>query len=574
MERTEVQKLIENPLNKAFISKAVSYEKRLRFHGDVSVEPHSISGACNEFLKFVQELLPKDKYSIFLHLFTFPVFTNEITQKAFNQLKKVWDGKNSFVQLDFSQIELEKSFLNYWEQLGGDAKWQKQAWERMISAINSVVVCDLPETPGKPEPYYYFLDISAVYDFKEKEGALEYLAFYRKPEELVIIDSLGYQVFQVKEGKIIQELVNNSHDLGYTPARFFWTDEISYTSKLKASPIAPQIGNLDWLLYYAVSKRQFENSSQWPITWAYAADCEYENNTLGESCEGGLLKDSTGNFKIDGNGKIQRCPACSDKKLTGPGSLIEVPIPGENQPNLTPPAGVVTTDVAALEYSKKQLQELENVFIKNVVGVSNDPLNNQAINEMQIESSYESRVSVLRSLKVNFELAQQFVLETLARLKYGNSFKGVVVNLGTDFYLFSKTELLKMYQGAKTAGVSDIILDNLFYQILEVEHKNNPIEFERALTLMHLEPFRHLTKTEVLNLYNQNAGLVDPDELAIKLNFPNFIDRFEREQTSVGQFGRQMDFDKKINSIKQTLISYVNRTNQGGGGSGSQNPNN
>lgn len=569
IERNKIQEIIDNPSKKWFISKAVHYEKRLRFHGDVSVEPLSVSGACNEFLKFVETILPRDKYTIFLNLFTFPVFTNEITQKAYSQLKKVWDGKNPFIQFDFSNLTLEKDFIQYWETLGGNDSWQTESWERMVSAINAISVVDLPtvQTGELPEPYYYFLDISQVLDFQEKNNEFEYLAYFKDAEKtkLVFIDSEAYRVFNVEKGKIISEEVNNPHDLGYCPARFFWSDEISYTSKLKGNPIASQLGNLDWILYYSISKRQSENSSQWPIYWAYEQQCEFRNEKTGMYCDGGIMRAATGDFQIDQNGKIQKCPACSDKRLTGPGSLIEIPVPSEDQPSLAPGVGVVNVDVAALEYSKKQLQELENNFIKNTVGVANDPLNDQAFNEMQIESSYESRLTILKELKRNFEKAQQFVLGTLARLRYGNRFKGVVCNLGTDFYLFSKSELLKMYQAAKTAGVSDIVLDNIFYQILEVEHKNNPIEFERALTLMQLEPFRHLSRAELINLHSSKPDFISEDEFLIKLNFSNFIDRFEREQMNVGQFGRLLEFDQKINLIKQTLISYARESKPGSG---------
>lgn len=559
----QIQEILENPSNDKFISSAISYEKRLRFHGDVSMEPSGVlGGAANEFFKYVQNILPRDKYAIFLSLFTFPVYTNELTQKVYSGLKKVFDGKNPFRQLDFSSPEIEKDFNDYWESLGGDDKWQTKSWEQMKSAPNSILVIDLDETPtSDPKPYYYFLDISKVFDFEKNDNnGFEYLAYFIDKEEtkFVFLDSFSYRVFQVKDKKIISLLTDNKHFLGYTPAVFFWTDELGLESHLKGQPVSVQLGNLNHILYYAISKRQSENQSQWPVYWGFAQDCDYKESGLGIYCDGGFIKRGD-DYLLTDAGAVKRCPICSDKRLTGPGSFVEVPLPEENQPGLTPPVGLVSVDVPGLEYSKKQLSELETSFVRNCIGVEGSTNGEQAFNELQIAASYENRVSILKDVKKNFEKAQEFLFRTMALLRYNPAqFRSVVVDLGTDFYLFNKVELLEMYGKAKTSGASDIVLDNIFYQILEVEHKNNPLEFERAITLMNLEPFRHQSKKEVFDLFKSSPELVPVEELSIKLNFSNFIDRFERENLPINQFGKNLEFFQKINIIKQTLINYGN----------------
>jgi len=47
------------------------------------------------------------------------------------------------------------------------------------------------------------------------------------------------------------------------------------------------------------------------------------------------------------------------------------------------------------------------------------------------------------------------------------------------------------------------------------------------------------------------------DEFVIKSRFSNFIARFERENTNIIDFGRDLDFDKKIDNITQILNSYI-----------------
>jgi hypothetical protein len=47
------------------------------------------------------------------------------------------------------------------------------------------------------------------------------------------------------------------------------------------------------------------------------------------------------------------------------------------------------------------------------------------------------------------------------------------------------------------------------------------------------------------------------NDFVIKSRFNNFIARFEREQTNVLDFGRDLDFDIKIDRINEILNSYI-----------------
>ena len=43
----------------------------------------------------------------------------------------------------------------------------------------------------------------------------------------------------------------------------------------------------------------------------------------------------------------------------------------------------------------------------------------------------------------------------------------------------------------------------------------------------------------------------------IKRNFADFIRRFERENMNIISFGENIDYDKKINTIKERLTDYA-----------------
>jgi hypothetical protein len=74
----------------------------------------------------------------------------------------------------------------------------------------------------------------------------------------------------------------------------------------------------------------------------------------------------------------------------------------------------------------------------------------------------------------------------------------------------------------------------------------------RVNILLNLEPYRHLTTKEA-----QSLGVFDDKELILKANFSSLIQRFERENTLITDFGNGINFNEKINRIKNTLLSYI-----------------
>jgi hypothetical protein len=80
------------------------------------------------------------------------------------------------------------------------------------------------------------------------------------------------------------------------------------------------------------------------------------------------------------------------------------------------------------------------------------------------------------------------------------------------------------------------------------------------LILKHLEPYRHYTRDELLKL--NDKGLLNPELLAIKINFSTFVDKFERENTNIIEFASQLDFAKKIDTILNTFKGYVTEQQQ------------
>ena len=523
-----------------------------------------ISQPTTEFLAWVERLIPNDKFKIFKSLFRYPVITNEVTGIVFDKLSRVFDGRNPALNYQFMSSEQRDDWEYYRQEvLKEPTIWQTKGWEYFQTEINSVLIVDLPteQKPGTkyPEPYFYWLTIDQIiaYDVNPATGFMEYIIFRQPDNRIAVIDDEFYRVYsEDKDHNIGSLLVESKHDLGYTPARFFWNVPLSISDPdIKASPLTRELETLDWYLFFHISKRHLDLYGAYPIYSGYEQNCDYSNSETGDMCDGGFLKDRNGNYKFDSSGLLLRCPKCGDKRIAGVGSFVEVPIPGENQPDLRNPVQMLGVDTSSLEYNVKEVERLKENILRATVGVNDDFANTQAVNEKQVDAFFESQTTILTRIKKGFESAQQFIDETVCRLRYGNAFVSAKINLGTDFYVVTPTELRNKYKLAKESGASESELDALQNQIIETEYRHNPTQLQRMLILAELEPYRHLTRNEVINLYEKQ--IIPVEAMQVKLNFSNFVRRFERENTNILEFGTLIPYDKKISIIADKLREYA-----------------
>lgn len=565
LDLKQIAQILEKPAKKQTIQRAVNMQRRLRFHTETSVAASGISLQASMFLDWVKTLLPKDKFNIFLQLFRFPLPTSAVVEDVYKELERVFHSRNSSFSYQFTDSALAEDWARYKKNVLNEPDvWQKEGWRKMQVSSNSVLVVDLPpeQSGSRPEPYFYWLEIESVIDYKLVDGdtnRFEWIVFRQDGNKIAVFDDSYIRVFAVDEkGKIQSVISEASHDLGYCPARFFWSDYVDENNKdLKKSPITKELSNLDWYLFFATSKRHLDLYAPYPIYSAYESECGFENGETGDYCDGGFLRNSTGDFKMLRDGTVEKCPCCSEKRLVGPGSFLEVPIPNhaEGMADMRNPVQITVIDKESLTYNVKECERLKNEIITSIVGSGGTVSEKEAINETQVSANFESKTSVLNALKTNFESAQKFVEDTVCKLRYGSAYIGSSINWGTEFYVFTVQELYTKYREAKAAGISNAELSAIAQQITEVEYRNDPIVLQRMLILKQLEPYPHMTLNEVMTAFSK--GLLDPDAVKVKMNFSNLVDRFERENIDIVEFGINLPLREKINTISKKLLEYV-----------------
>jgi hypothetical protein len=232
-----------------------------------------------------------------------------------------------------------------------------------------------------------------------------------------------------------------------------------------------------------------------------------------------------------------------------------VPVPeSKDDPDLRDPVTITSIDRESLDYNVEEVKRLADEVFKHVVGSGGEVQQKKALNEIQVQANFESKTSILNSLKPNLEKARKFVDKTICKLRYGTRFIGASISMGTEFYIASTSELYEQYKTAKTNGASDAELDAINSKIIETEHRTNPVAMQRMSILKQLEPYRHFTFTDLMNLESRN--LLSEDLLQVKLNFNIFVERFERENTNIIEFGSDIEFHTKIELINKQLLSY------------------
>lgn len=565
LELNQIKQILQKPSKRQVIQKAVNMQRRLRFHTETNIAVSDINQPTTIFLDWVKHLLPKDKFNIFLQLFKFPLPTPAVVEDVYRELERVFYSRNSSSSYQFTDSELAEDWALYRKSnLNEPEVWKTMGWKRMQVSPNSILVIDLPQvqTTSRPEPYFYWLEIDAVVDYqlsKQDENLFEWLVFNQPEHRIAVFDDTSIRIYQLNEKNEIQSLVSEAqHDLGYCPARFFWSTQLNEKNKdLKKNPITKELSNLDWYLFFSISKQHLDLYAPYPIYSAYEADCNFENSETGDYCDGGFLRNAKGEYKILNDGTVEKCPCCSEKRIAGPGSFLEVPIPNQTEgvADMRNPVQITTIDKDSLDYNVNECARLKNEIVISVVGSGGTVSEKEAINETQVTANFESKTSVLNALKTNFELAQKFVEDTVCKLRYGGAFISSSVNWGTEFYVFTVTELYSKYKQAKENGASNSELDAISQQILEVEYRNNPLVLQRMLILKQLEPYPHKTLDEVLKLYEKK--LIDEKLVKLKINFSTLVDKFERENINIIEFASNKPLREKIDIITNKLLEYV-----------------
>ena len=482
-------------------------------------------------------MLEKGKVDRIDQLIGTPIPTVEISESIFSKLFRVFSSQDSFFAYDFKDEALKQD----WNAYKNKNFWATKGFEAMQDAINSVWVVDLPEIQGGdyPEPVNKLVNIKNVISIGvDEDNNCEYVIF-KEGDLIYAYDDNTFRAFD-SGFKLIEEV---PHGLGYTPARMMWTDKLESKDSInKESPITKELSDLDWLLFHTASKKYMDIANAYPILVSYYMG--------GDSNDDSITANKQPGTSPEGGSKM------------GAGSHVKVNIPNPDEVDLmVNPMKYINPDVGTLEWHVKEEVRLTQKIIKSVIGVEDEKADKEAMNELQIESGFESQISVLMRVKINFEIIQKFADSTIAKLRYRNNFTGCTIDYGTKFFLKSQEDLHNNYKLAKDAGADDILLSDITDNILDTKYRDDNEGRSRANIIRDLDPMPEKAVEEAIKI--KESGGIDNISFIIKMNLLNFVKRFERENVSLNQFGINTEYRVRINKILETLKTYANERLQG-----------
>ena len=519
---------------------------------------------------YVDGLLPTRKAERFKQLYRYPVKTNEFFENVYGEFHKVFQSNNSYIKCDFTDDELESEF-KVKEQSISD--WFRvQGFRNAATRINGLLIVDMPEEE-EGDPYFYFVDVKNLIDIKNDEAGNAHYVIYKLYDDVYATFDKEYSRIVEVKGEDITVIKEFHHDLGWCPARMMWTDDLSHRDNIvKHSPFSKSLSRMDQLLFKMISSEYADLYSSYPILSAYKPKCDYSDD-YGNSCNNGSIFYTT-HPDPRWNGETKDCPACKGSDLIGAGTIFWVDPPeGKEQHDAIETIKRLDADIDSLEYIKGDIKALEGQIRFDVNGSGEIVTNHQAKNEMQVMEGFESKQNAMMRYKRNMEIAQKFVTETCAALKYGDSFVGCVVNYGDQFYLSTEEGIKEDIKMSKEAGVPEWEIQGMLEQLAGTKYRNSPEQKQRADIMMSIDPFPTMSLSEVSEF---EVGL-DPIDVIIKKNFGQFVNRFERENINLVRFGQDIDYDFKINKILEAFKTYAKEKagnlNISGDGDGEANAN-
>lgn len=561
LTKEAIQELIENNSNtQKEVKRALLQDERAKFH----TVPTQIDDR-NEYLlifnSWVGDIIDSSKLEVFKHLNTLPIQTVDFTESIFNQVKKVFHAEDRFITHRFVNEEMEEDFAKYLKEIGDNDFWSTKGFEAMKSSVSDILVIDMPshETDGElPEPYYYLLGVENIIALDvDRFGSYEYLIFKDHKDNDIIHawDGMFYRSYK-KDTGTLKLLIESEHGVGYVPAISLWSTPYDSTSKIqKRGLITNALGRLDWLLYKITSVKHETLYAGFPVDIMYEQECSYEDDQ-GNVCDDGVVNSHTTKV-VDGHEesfiKKSSCPLCSKTQRLGAGTQLTAPSRGDSDdPDLINGLNRVGADVPSLNWIEENITKDKHEITSNIIGVAKDG-NDSAKNELQITSNYESRLTVLLDVKKNYERAHRFVVNTIGKLRYGSAYTGSIINYGERMFIYSLSSLNDTFKQFKENGMPVFELANQQNQIMHTKYQNNPEMIQRVNVLKNLEPYQTYTTSELLTMKDS----LHPEKLALKLNFEEYINRFERENMNIVSFMQFSDMSDKVDVISAKLDEYV-----------------
>ena len=561
LSELELIERVKSPPNRELLQQGRKYQSKLRVFTDpLTLKDLELEQGWQAYKAHIGGIFDEKRTQRILKFTTYPLNVISITNDIVTDLQKVFDARNANFEINYPSESVERSFAPVLERLNLRAYFEEVGRPAIKSKPNIIVVVDKNEAG---EPYLLAIgeDKLIGLDFTPK-GSIKSIIFKHSEGS----DELGdykriahycdefYTVLE-ERGDSMQVLSQTAHKIGYCPAKFLLDRELHSKDLFnRFSPLAPLMGSLTEWQKFTTALSFAEHFETFNVIQKPHSEC---GNDL---CTNGYIHHEEQRHADTGAlleyGYAERCTACEDRSLIGPGTVVEVELDEDGKADSRDVFKFIAPDIGGLEHIAKKLRELENYIKVNSVGFNN-VLSKEAVNQVQIRGLMESKKKPLLALREVLNESYKWVVDTVARAMYGEHSIKCSADFGTEWYIVSEQEIIELFNSAKEAGMPDGLLKDLYLLLIETKYKTDPARKERQKILCELDPFPFDNIAVLKEKYY--LGMVSRDHLKLKGNLERLVAQFERENGDIVAFGSETDLShaEKVDYILIELNKYL-----------------
>lgn len=561
--KNQVIEQIRKPKNGKEVNSGKKYESRLRIYTEPKFEDDlKTEEAWKEFQGFMAKAISKERDVRLKDFIQYPLSSCGITKGIMSDIYKVFNAGNSYFNVEVIKKNGGEKLKETLRELNINRWVENQGKKVLKNEPNTIVVIDKGEDGT---PYLIPVTNDRLIDFELKENFtdLEYITFIHSIKNndagetetrIALYDEETYYVILKKKDGTYTIEKETAHNLGYCPARMFLNERLNSNNQLNRSiPLSLVLSKLQEWQLFDLYKFYTDHYAPFPIIEMTRNKCGNDN------CKNGTIYEDEVYFSGD-ESKVRtttkECSICKEKNQIGVGAKVLIdPQEDKDEPTAKGTFRFINNDVSQLKYLKEKLESIEE-YIKLKSAGTDSLISRNAVNEKQVQGSFESKTNVLLSIKTNLDELYEWIVRTLSKVIIGDKPIRVNANFGTEWYLISEEDLQNRFKTAKETGLPKEEIDMIYYQLIETKYKGNPDKIEKLKMINSLDPCPYeTTKTKIEKLKN---GIITLKELIISENLVTFVKRFEREHASILEFGIKLKSGERINKIINIINEYTN----------------
>jgi hypothetical protein len=559
--KDQVVNQVKKPTNSGEVKSGNDYESRLRIFTEPKFEEHlKTEEAWKDFKKFMATALSNERDVRITEFIQYPLSVCGITKGLMSDVYKVFNAGNSYFNIETVKKNGGDKLRKVLEQINLNRWIEEQGKDVLRNQPNTIVVVDKDENG---DPYLIPVTNDRLIDVKLKDDftTLEYVTFIHSTKtneageletRIALYDDENYNVILRKKDGTHTLEKHVPHGLDFCPARMFLKERLNSNGELnRRSPLSLVLSKLQEWQLFDLYKFYTDHYAPFPIVEMVRGKCG------NDSCVKGVIYNEETHY-ADNEAKTitttTDCPVCKSNNQIGVGAKIMLDPQEDDEPTASGKFRIISNDISNLNYLKEKLQDIEQYVKLKTVGADN-LLSKEAVNEKQVQGSFETKTNVLLGIKTNLDELYEWIAKTVASLSIGDKPISVTANFGTEWYLISEDELQERFKTAVAIGLPKEEVDMIYHQLIETKYKGNPNKIARLKIINKLNPCPYtLTKDKI---EKRKYNLISQKSLVISENLITFVNKFELEQGSIVEFGENLESDEQLKQILTIINKYA-----------------